>query len=285
MDRIQLDELPDYHPFPYAIPGSFSVQLGRGKDAKKYIKSDTSITIGGETETPPYHFRKTLSRIVFPKGKPFETPTYPYLAIPRRLPYAYYIDIRKAYLQIASVYGAQCYVQPGRICGYGEYNFSDELFITSKVARGLIITGTDKKGMFTEWNGQRLTVKRFQNGMYAPHLRGAVMCTLHALFAELQRYSVYIHTDGIVIPEWYLSKAESILSQWGLTHAIKAEGYCHIVGVGAYQIGSKSTLTYQRRLSVGMRSNIQTELATWWKRVFIRGVEHRIRTNTLLSLD
>lgn len=284
MDRIQLTELPDFHQFDNAILGSFSLIAGKGKRAIKYLKTQDCLSYNGVFETPSYHFRQVIKDISFPKRNKYPYPSYPFKAKMCKLPYAYYIDIRKAYWQIASVWGAECFITPEKIACYGQSCFSDELFSLSRVSRGLLVTGLSEKGYYTQWNGSALNGVTFYNGKYAPHLVGAIMCTLHAVMAELNRYTVYCHTDGLIVPEWHLDKTMAILSQWGLSSAIKSEGYTIIRGVGAYQIGSKSTLTFQKRLSVGTQSNIWIESAEWWKRMYIRGVERRVRNNSLFSL-
>jgi hypothetical protein len=283
MDRIQLEELPDFHQFNQAILGSFSLIAGKGKNAVKYLEQHSCFSYHDVFETPSFHFRRWASKVQFPKRDAYPFPSYPYLSKVSQTPYAFYLDIRQAYLQLARVWGAECYIVPEKCACYGENTLNEALFVDHKVVRGLLITGLSREGHYTKWIDQKLQTVKFSNSSHAPHLRGAIMCTLHAIMADCLPFILYAHTDGMIVPSWHLERVQALLSQWGLIHAIKHEGFAHITGVGSYRIGSFATETYRRNLYSGTQSNIWIESKDWWKQKYITGLNRRLKFNHFSS--
>lgn len=232
------DELPDYHPFQYASLGNFSISTREDK----YVKISDAILHNGIAETPPYHFRKEFGDMHTPKSNAPMCLPYPYYSIPGRYPYSYYLDIRKAYLQIAARYGGEVRAIPGKSIAYGYSCFSSDLFRVSRVARGLLVTGTNEKIRSTIWEKGDYSLLERKNSLYSPHLRAVIMNTLHAIAYVLKPYVVYWHTDGLIVPSFFLSRVERILQSFDFQYAIKGEGETIIHGVGSYVIGSLSTL-------------------------------------------
>lgn len=234
-----VDQLPDYYFMDYAMLGNFSLTTR----TTKYVALEDTITEQGITDTPPYHFRKLMEEGEYSKKNSPECHSYPYYAIPGRWGYCYYIDIRRAYLQIARRFGSDCHLFPGRTIGYGEYCFTSPIFEQYRIIRGMLVSGTSKEIKATLWqDGNYHTQKRF-NSLHAPHLRAAIMNTLHAIAHMCKRYVVYWHTDGCIVPSLYLAKLCKVLDTYSLTHAIKHEGNTQVYGVGSYSIGEYSTLT------------------------------------------
>jgi hypothetical protein len=238
-----VDELPSYYNLDYAVLGNFSLSTRK----VKYIAKSDVITYDGISNTPPYHFRKQFEDLYLSKANAPHCHTYPYYAIPGRYPYCFYIDIRRAYLQIARAYGAECHVFPGKTIAYGQYDFNEPLYSVHRIARGLIVSGTGEEIKSTIWEDGNYHTKVRKNSLYAPHLRASIMNTLHAIAHVLKRYVVYWHTDGCIVPFIYEKKVSRILDQYGFTYAIKHEGPTEIFGVGSYTVGSYSTMTPRLR--------------------------------------
>lgn len=243
---VRVDELPSYYPMPYAVIGNFSLST----KGEKFIRNEDGINIDGHFETPPYHFRRIMGDIETAKREPPYVHSYPYYCIPGRWPYSFYVDIRRAYLQIASRYGGETFIKPPYTIGYGEYRFTDEVWQRYRILRGLLVSGTNQEIKSTIWSDGNYHVSTHKNTLFSPHLRGCVMNTLHAIAHACRRYVIYWHTDGCIVPSLYLSKVEDILKRYRLTYAIKAEGETVVYGVGSYSVGTVNTLTsktFQKR--------------------------------------
>lgn len=234
-----VDELPSYYTMDYAILGNFSLST---KEIK-YVAMEDALDYQGKIDTPPYHFRKAMEQGEYSKRGEIEAHSYPYYAIPGRWGYCYYVDIRRAYLQIARRFGSDVHYKAGSYIGYGEYTFNDKLFEVSRIARGLLVSGTSKEIRQTLWYDGNYHQNKRYNSLFAPYLRAAIMNTLHAIAFLCKRYVIYWHTDGCIVPSIYLDKLCKVLDTHGLTHAIKHEGNCEIFGTASYSIGDYSTLT------------------------------------------
>lgn len=234
-----VEELPSYYNMDYAILGNFSLSTKE----TKYVALEDAVDYEGRVDTPPYHFRKAMEKGEYAKRGDIEAHSYPYYAIPGRWGYCFYVDIRRAYLQIARRFGSDCHYKPGRFIGYGQYNFNDPIFAINRVVRGLLVTGTSKEIKQTLWYDGNYHQRKHLNSIYAPYLRAAIMNTLHAIAFLCKRYVIYWHTDGCIVPAVYLDKLSKVLDTHGFTYAIKHEGNCEIFGTASYSIGSYSTLT------------------------------------------
>ncbi len=56
-----VEELPSYYNMDYAVLGSFSLTTRE----VKYVALEDAITENGTTDTPPYHFRRSLEEYQF----------------------------------------------------------------------------------------------------------------------------------------------------------------------------------------------------------------------------
>lgn len=251
-------DLPSYYNMDYAVLGSFSLTTRE----VKYVHEEDAITEMGITETPPYHFRKQMEDAQFSRKKTFDAHNYPYYAIPGKWGYAYYLDIRRAYLQIASRFGSDCHLLPGKTIAYGEGTFNDPIFAKYRLIRGMLVSGTGEELKSTIWEDGNYHTRTRKNSLHAPHLRGAIMNTLHAIAWVCKRYVVYWHTDGCIVPSIYFSRLQKILDTYGFTHAIKHEGYTQVYGVGAYTIGEYSTLT--PKITQTRKDNIIEDNPLWY---------------------
>lgn len=232
-------ELPSYYPMDYAILGNFSLSTKE----TKYVSFEDALEYEGKIDTPPYHFRKVMEQGEYSKRGEIDSHPYPYYAISGRWGYCYYVDIRRAYLQIARRFGSDVHFKAGGFIGYGEYTFSDELFSQSRIARGLLVSGTGKEIRQTIWHTGNYHQSKRHNSLFAPYLRAAITNTLHAIAYMCKRYCIYWHTDGCIVPALYLNKLCKVLDTYDLKHAIKHEGNTQVFGVGSYTIGEYSTLT------------------------------------------
>jgi len=72
-------------------------------------------------ETPGYFFGQFMKKLwTAKKHETIPEISYPYKAIPGKIPMAVYIDIRQAFKQIASAFGMEVFITEGRLCAYGE---------------------------------------------------------------------------------------------------------------------------------------------------------------------
>lgn len=264
-----VQRLPAYFNFEYARLGNFALTT---KD-RRYILNDFAVTRNKETETPGYHFNKVLSDIITPKKSSYGIDlSYPHYAKPGQYPYAYYVDISKAYAQIASVYGINCSHREGRYFAYGDAPF-DEIFMTSKIMRALLVSGTHKFNRIQEWKNNDLTSRRFYNRNYSPFISYSIFATLHAFASALRGNYLYWHTDGCIVPYIRLAAVTSWFQRRGIEYSIKAEGITQVYSTGSYRVGQHRTENFNRQHRE--LSNIRDDFARWWIKQFERGKEFR----------
>lgn len=261
--------LPYYGRFDYARLGSFSLTT---KDCK-YISKEDVLTIDDEVETPGYFFGKFMKGLWCAKKKEnIIQLSYPYRAIPGKIPMALYVDIRQAFKQIACAYGMEVFVQEGRFIAFGETIPDAECF-NNKICRGLLVTGTADKGSFTEWKNHDLSTVHFSNPNYAPHVRYAIWATLHAIQSVLSPFVQYAHTDGVICYARHAEKVFRTLDKFGFSYTIKETGYAEVYGIGNYRIGKQRTRTTGKSRII--RDNIRTDNAYWWLEKFATGIDLR----------
>lgn len=260
--------LPHYSQFEYARLGSFSLST----KTVKYVLSDELLEHLGKIDTAASHFRNFMQGRDIPKKDAPLQITYAYYAEPSKWPHARYYDISRAYHQIARAYGAECYIVEGKACHFGETRFDDELFNVSRVARGLLVSGTGEKLSFDEWKGGMLQTLTFRNSLYAPHLRAAIQSTLHSIIHMIKAYVIYANTDGFIVPSMYYSRVERFLDNWNISYKIKFEGECVVKARGTYRIGAHTTKTFnlwgERRSDYIIESK-----PLWWLKQFQKGKE------------
>lgn len=270
MDRIIADELPPY----YSLKGNW--KIGNFAYRSKYLSIyDKSVCFrwNGEYNTPSAHFREFAKNLQFGKKNPPDYLTYPYYAKPCKIPNGVYLDIHRAYSQIASVIGAEAQFKEGKWFEYGITRFTNELF-DNKTLRGLIVSATSEKGQVTTWNSEKdeLVQSKFHNELYAPHLRLGIMHILHAIASSLMPYIVYWHTDGMIIPFHFLPKVEDILSSWGLETTVKASGLTEIKTTGCYRIGTHKTSQFQM-FKPRYQKYINEQNWRWYRSKYVTGME------------
>lgn len=259
------DRLPAYYLFDYAKLGSFA--LTTRKD--RYILDEYAVEYEGEVNTPGHHFSTVCKDVSFPKKTDYnDVLSYPYYAKPCKYPYCFYVDIRHAFAQIASVYGMDCSHREGRYMAFGTTPLP-AIFDDSKIMRALLVSGTGKKSTLQEWKNGQLKSRQFPNRNYAPMLQRAIFGTLHAIGAGLQESILYMHTDGFIVPYRRLDRVQRWLEERGIDYRIKAEGITEIFGVGRYRIGEVRTV--HRTLQKGEHSNITGINAGWWLKQWERG--------------
>lgn len=264
-----VDRLPVYYQFDECILGNFAYTT----PTERYILNEYSVCYQGKIETPGYHFGKICESIQFPKKTTYHDEiSYPYYAKPCRVPYAFYLDIRKAYYQIASVYGLECSHREGRYMAFGVTQ-PPEIMQENKLMRALLVSGTYRKSHMTKWRNHVLKSIHFPNRNYAPHLQRAIIATLHSILSLVGERAIYSHTDGFIVPHWKLSSVCHDLDARGIQYSIKGEGPTEIYNVGAYRIGDKITKINVRRTSTA--SGINHGLRDWWLNQWDRGLALR----------
>lgn len=260
--------LPAYFLFKRAIIGSFSLTTSE----ERYLLDGCLVDHNGETETPGYHFGQICKEISFPKKTTHHEPlAYPYKAIPGKHPYCFYVDVSKAFYQIVSVYGMETSHREGKYMAFGS-TLPDGVFRDNKLMRSLFVSGTQKTSKFTEWINHDLRTRQFPNRNYAPHLSRSILATLHAFQILVSDLTIYSHTDGFIVPFYWLDKCTRRLEEHGIQYSIKGEGSTEIYNVGAYRIGNKSTKRYQRRHS---STNNLFDSYGWWLKQWDRGRAYR----------
>jgi len=264
-----VQRLPAYFLFEKCTLGSVSLTT---KD-ERYIINEFAINAHGEIETPSHHFSQICKTITFPKKNcPDDKISYPYKFIPCRIPYAFYLDISKAFAQIASAIGMECQYREGRYMAFGS-TIPEQLFNESKMMRALLVSGTGKMSSMQTWSNHELSRHEFYNRNFAPYLRQAIIKTLHAVQAMVSRYSVYAHTDGFIIPYWHFSRVCKLLDERRLHYSIKGEGITEIYGHGSYRIGDKHTKIYNHRQKE--KTYIDNSFEKFWLDSYVRGLELR----------
>lgn len=269
IDRYVVKRLPAYWLFDRAILGNFSLTTPK----ERYIINDFAFEYNGQVETPSHHFSEVFKGIQIRKKMDNSLAlSYPYKASPCRVPYAFYLDIKHAYAQIADVYGIETTFKEGRYVAYGDTP-SPQLCHDNKICRALLVSGTGKLSSITEWKNHELHSRKFYNRNYAPYIRYAIIATLHAIQSALDKYSIYAHTDGFICPSWHIRNATKLLDEYGILYSIKAEGITRINGVGSYSIGNISTRNAHHQTKE--RKNIRRDFQQWWLNAFRRGKEYR----------
>lgn len=263
-----VDNLPDYHMFDFARIGSFSVSTKH----VKYVMREDLLDHNGILDTAPSHFRLYMQERDIPRKKPPTPITYAYYAEPSHWPNARYYDVSRAYWQIARAFGAETYIDEGKTVQYGDTRFEDSLFDVSRVARGLLVSGTSERLSFDVWEGGEINTVSFPNGLYAPHLRSSIQYTLHAIIHMIKRYTIYANTDGFIVPSLYYKRVEDFLDNWNIKYKVKFEGDCVVKTRGTYRIGSHQTATFnmwkERRMDYVIESK-----PLWWLSKFQKGLE------------
>ena len=259
------DRLPAYFLYDYATLGNFSLTT---RD-ERFILDEYAVTIDGETDTPGHHFSKILEAVSFPKKTGYsDTVSYPYYAKPCLYPYGFYVDIRKAFYQIANIYGLETSHSEGRYMAFGNTK-PPEIFASSKIMRALLVSGTHKTSTLQEWKNGQLTSRQFPNRNYAPMLQRAILSTLHAISYSLRKWILYCHTDGFITGYRNIDRVTKYLEQRGVEYSIKAEGIVQIYGVGSYRIGNTRTVTNHNQKQE--HTNITGINADWWLKQWDRG--------------
>lgn len=271
---IVVPTLPDFTNFNYARLGAFSMST----NSVKYIASEDAVIYNGEEETVAYHYRKSIEdrNIHFPR-KNF-TPnglSYPYYAYGARIPMGVYVDIRRAFQQIASTIGYEVWFREGKAFAYGETMPDVALLSQYKTARGLLVSGHSKESRYALWQYGKITDVKFQNKNYAPYLRYAIWRILHAVMTKLKPFVYYVHTDGVIINPRMMSRVDKIMSRYHLEYAIKHTGPTTVKAVGAYKIGDYESGTFQRASFVSRDNIIDDEHTDWWLEQFVSTYERR----------
>lgn len=256
--RLIVNRFPHYFDFDYCILGNFAYTTRK----ERFILDEFAMENEGVTETPGYHFNQVFREIHTPKKHSYtDAVSYPYKAIPCRLPYAFYVDIRHAYAQIANRFGINCSHKEGRYMAFGDTPFP-AVFNQNKYCRALLVSGVGRKSRITEWKNGTLQSREYSNRHYSPMLSRAILYSLHAIQHAVSDASVYCHTDGFIIPFWRLAEVERKLNGWGLAYSIKHEGITTVYGVGSYDCGPHRSRFHHH--TAGKKNSIRVDHANWW---------------------
>jgi hypothetical protein len=274
IDKVIVDRLPDFRTFNTAKLGSFSLTSPN----IRYIAVEDAVEYNDKIDTTGVHYRDFITDygIKFPKkNAPSLEFSYPYYAHSAHIPMACYVDIRRAYKQVACAYGMQVWFKEGVSIGMGDDTPQIELFNFDKVARGLLVTGHGKFSKYTLWKHGVLDTVKFENPNYAPYLQYAIWRTLHAIMAKLKPFVYYAHTDGVIANHRMLPAIDAILTRYHFEYAIKDTGKAHIKTTGTYKIGSRETLNYNKHGHKSTDYILSDDRDDWWLKMFANAVEKR----------
>lgn len=281
IEKVICERLPDYRLFNTAKLGSFSLTSPN----IRYIALEDVVEYNDKADTSGVHYRDFIESLNthFPKrNAPTLDFSYPYFAHASHIPMALYVDIRRAYRQIALSYGLDVWYKQGVSIGFGDSVPNTELFEVDKIARGLLVTGHAEFSRYTLWRDNGLSTVQFKNPYHAPYLRYAIWRTLHAIMAKIKPFIYYCHTDGVIINHRMLDRVDKILTRYHLEYAIKDYGKAHIKTTGTYKIGDRETLNYNRNRAHSTDYILSDEYDDWWLKMFVKGVELR---QTIQSLN
>ncbi len=177
----------------------------------------------------------------------------PLYALPCTLPNAYYLDLKSAYWQLLMIGGFDVDYMPKRYLSPRSdvYDFPTPEI---KLARNCLVSMGLPSGV-NVWIpsygfAQRKSTKTNVNLV----LWGFVQDVLHGFAYDMltRAGSVYINTDGYIIPDGCMKAADEVIADWGLTVTIRHQGQAVIRGAGDYDIGEsigKRQRTIPRRFS------------------------------------
>lgn len=247
-NEIKLTErFPNFttHPNPIFL-GSFSWSYP--VEHWRVLYSPTVIDLGNGPQTPGEVTRDYLDW-KYPKPLRCTTTQYRAITVHRAFPcYAApgeyedmaYLDLKSAYWSILLAFGWDADYFPGHWLGV-KSSVTDFPLQDNKPARSALVTaGLSSPVRF--WTGERLTWRNIGAKHVNLGLWALVQDVLHGVADDMLRLgAVYIHTDGYIIPSGSIPAGDEIVRSWGLRASVKAQGDCHVWGVGSYRIGKKAT--------------------------------------------
>lgn len=172
----------------------------------------------------------------------------PAYAEPGEYPDMVYVDLRSAYWSIVRMVGWDVDYFPGRWLA-AKSNVEDYPLANNKPARASLVSA----GISTHtrvWTGSRLEWKASPKMGINFGLWALTQDVLNGIAADILTAAPscrYINTDGYIIEERDLPRANDVISAWGLNWAVKGQGDCTISGLGIYSIGDRKTKTYSHK--------------------------------------
>ena len=233
---------------------SFSLPVTR----RRIIK-DTITLEAGTLETPSAAARDYI-RLVYKRG-PRGTggqnerikgiQPVPCYAKPSEFLHGFYVDIKSCYWSIMQIAGWNVDYNPGLWLSPGRPPF-DWPFPDHKVARNCLVSAGrmatipyyDPKKRPGDPYGEFIKGNPIKN-MQLPRLIHDVLNCI--AIDALSLGAVYINNDGFIAPNSTVAdNIISLITDWGLTGRIKAEGPGEVKAAGTYQIGKERTLNFTR---------------------------------------
>lgn len=228
-----------------AILGIYSMCLMNSRT--RLLLEPTAISIDHCKESPAAVARDYLT-VEYKRG-PFAKSTQidaiqadllnpPNYAEPHVFSHGFYIDIRSAYWAIMRVAGWNVDYYPGRwlLPGKPPVTFP---FPEHKVARNCLVS-SGLIGDVPMWSKERGYFKVHKGNVFANlQLWRLVQDILNSIaFQAVQAGAIYANTDGFIAPNNTVrEKVEAIITDWGLSSRIKAQGSGSVVASGTYCVG------------------------------------------------
>lgn len=217
------------------------------------------IQIEGEVFETPSAIARDFLRHVYKRGPRYiksqaltveGVPPVPSYAAPRKFAHGFYIDLQAAYWSIMEIVGWDVDYNPGLWLSPGrpprDFPFPDH-----KVARNCLVSAGRLSGI-PRYDPRKLPDNPFDEIMRGSELKNAQLPRLiHDLLnciaiQAIGEGAIYVNNDGYIAPDEKIKdRIVNVITGWGLTARIKAEGGGEVKASGTYRIGRIKTKNYQ----------------------------------------
>lgn len=188
-------------------------------------------------------------------------PPVPSYARPGKFAHGFYIDIAAAYWSIMGVVGWNVDYNPGLWLSPGRPP-KDFPFPEHKVARNCIVSAGRMSGI-PRYDPRKLPGDPYDEIIRGSELRNNQLPRLiHDILnsiAELaiEAGAVYVNNDGFIAPTPTIAqRVTGIITDWGLSSRVKAEGGGQVKASGTYEVGISRTLNYESVVDPSPIANI-----------------------------
>lgn len=253
--NIRVKQFPDVEKIHEIVMlGSHSFALINSR--RRLVKEKIDLT--AEVYETPSAIARDYLRFVYKKGPRYTksqalrvegiepVPSY---ADPQKFGHGFYVDIQSAYWSIMQIAGWNVDYNPGLWLSPGRPP-ADFPFPDHKVARNCLVSA-GRLGGIPRYDPRKLPGDPYDEikagsplkNLQLPRLIHDVLNTIAAQVIEAG--AIYVNNDGCIVRDQKtLDRVMQIVSDWGLTARIKAEGGGQIKASGTYQVGRVRTMNY-----------------------------------------
>lgn len=253
---IMVRKLPDPEKLhELVLLGAYSYSLPQTR--RRLIK-DTLVLEANVRETPTAIARDYLT-MVYKQGprvthrqmaKIEKCPPPPNVARPSKFAHGYYVDIEACYWNIMLITGWNVDYNPGVWLSPGRPPY-DYPFPDHKQSRNSLASA-GRVAAIPRYNPRKLPKNPYDeiqpgNRLRNMQLNRLIHDTVNGIGWQcLQAGAIYINNDGMIAPGRKVAEAcQQIITDWGLTARIKAEGSGDVRASGTYRVGSMETVTHK----------------------------------------